>query len=114
MTYLVTDACVKCKHMDCVEVCPKECFHEGENMLVIDLVECIDCGVCVPQCPVDAIIEDFDDDPDGKWLSINKKYSEIWPVISEIGDVPSDAALYADETGKFEKYFSEKAGKGDE
>ena len=114
MTYLVTDACVKCKHMDCVEVCPEDCFHEGENMLVIDPVECIDCGVCVPQCPVDAIIEDFDDDPDGKWLSINKKYSEIWPVISEIGDVPSDAALYADETGKFEKYFSEKAGKGDE
>ena len=56
MTYLVNDNCVKCKHMDCVEVCPVDCFYEGENMLVINPDECIDCGVCLPECPVDAII----------------------------------------------------------
>ena len=56
MTYLVNDNCIKCKHTDCVEVCPVDCFYEGENMLVINPDECIDCGVCVPECPVDAII----------------------------------------------------------
>jgi len=82
-------------------------------MLVINPVECIDCGVCIPECPVDAIAEGYEDDPDGKWQAINKKYSEIWPVVTTIGDVPSDAAKYDGETGKFEKYFSERPGKGD-
>lgn len=113
MPFIVKDACIKCKHMDCVEVCPVDCFHEGENMLVISDV-CIDCGVCIPECPVDAITEGFNDDPDGKWLAINKKYSELWPQITKIGDVPVDAAKYESETGKFEKYFSEAPGKGDE
>jgi len=67
--------------MDCVEVCPVDCFYEGENMLVIHPDECIDCGVCEPECPVDAIVPDTEDDPDGKWLEINSKYAEIWPVI---------------------------------
>ena len=52
MTYVVTEACIKCKYMDCVEVCPVDCFYEGENMLVIKPDECIDCGVCEPECPV--------------------------------------------------------------
>jgi len=56
MTYVVLDACIKCKHTDCVEVCPVDCFYEGENMLVIHPDECIDCGVCEPECPVDAIV----------------------------------------------------------
>ena len=113
VTYIVKDPCIKCKHMDCVLVCPTDCFHEGENMLVINPDECIDCGVCIPECPVDAISEDFNDDPDGKWLAINEKYSKLWPVITTIGDVPHDAAKYESETGKFEKYFSEYPGKGD-
>lgn len=112
MTFIVRDPCVKCKYMDCVSVCPVECFHEGENMLVIDPEECIDCGLCIPECPVDAIIEDFKVDADNKWFAINKKYSEIWPNITSIGDVPADADKYESETGKFEKYFSERPGKG--
>ena len=113
MTYIVKDECIKCKHMDCVEVCPVDCFYEGENMLVIHPDECIDCGVCEPECPVDAIRPDTEDEDDGKWLAINSKYAEIWPNITVIGTVPADAEKYADEKGKFEKYFSEKPGKGD-
>ena len=58
MTYVTTDACIKCKYMDCVEVCPVDCFYEGENMLVINPSECIDCGVCEPECPAEAILPD--------------------------------------------------------
>ena len=58
MTYVVTDACIKCKYLDCVEVCPVDCFYEGENMLVINPSECIDCGVCEPECPAEAILPD--------------------------------------------------------
>jgi len=118
MTYLVTDACVKCKFMDCIEVCPVDSFHEGENFLVInpssDAVNgCIDCGVCIPECPVDAIIPDTEDDPDGKWLEINAKYAELWPIITIKKEPPEDREKYESETGKFEKYFSEKPGTGD-
>eukprot|EP01035_Chromulina_nebulosa_P006172 gene6172-8351_t len=58
MTYVVTDNCIKCKYTDCVEVCPVDCFYEGDNMLVIHPDECIDCGVCEPECPADAIKPD--------------------------------------------------------
>jgi ferredoxin len=58
MTYVVNESCIKCKYMDCVEVCPVDCFYEGENMLVIHPDECIDCGVCEPECPVEAIKPD--------------------------------------------------------
>ena len=60
MTYIVKDECIKCKHTTCVEVCPVDCFYEGENMLVINPNECIDCGVCEPECPVNAIVSDYD------------------------------------------------------
>ena len=80
MTYIVNDKCIKCKLMDCVEVCPVDCFYEGKNMLVIKPDECIDCGVCEPECPVDAIKADTEPGSD-KWLEINKQYSEIWPNI---------------------------------
>ncbi len=73
MTYLVNEKCIKCKYTDCVEVCPVDCFYEGENMLVINPDECIDCGVCEPECPVDAIIPDTDD-KDEKWLEVNQKF----------------------------------------
>ncbi len=112
MTYVVTDACVKCKYTDCVEVCPVDCFHEGENMLVINPDECIDCGVCEPECPVEAIKSDNEEIADlPKWLGINREFSAKWPVI----DVQKPALAEADEfksmTGKFEKYFSPKPGK---
>jgi ferredoxin len=116
MTYLVTDNCIKCKHMDCVEVCPVDCFYEGENFLVINPDECIDCGVCVAECPVDAILPDnaFNDDAEkNKWYDINMKYSLIWPVITEKGDAPSDALEWEDIPNKYEAgHLSELPGEG--
>jgi ferredoxin len=93
MTFLVTESCIKCKYMDCVEVCPVDCFHEGPNMLVIDPEECIDCTLCEPECPVDAIVSD-DEIPEGQeqFLQLNEELSREWPVITEIGTVPEDAA----------------------
>ena len=113
MTWTVNENCIKCKYTDCVEVCPVDCFYEGENMLVINPDECIDCGVCEPECPVEAIVPDTEDDPDGKWLKINSKYAEIWPNITVMGTPPADRDQFAEEKGKFEKYFSEKPGAGD-
>ena len=106
MTYLVNENCIKCKLMDCVEVCPVDCFYEGKNMLVIKPDECIDCGVCEPECPVDAIKADTEPESE-KWVEINKQYSEIWPNISEKKDPPSDHEKYKNEQNKFEKYFKE-------
>ena len=74
MTYIVKDECIKCKLTDCVEVCPVDCFYEGENMLVINPEECIDCGACEPECPVDAIYDE-DEVPDEYEPSIDKNYS---------------------------------------
>ncbi len=106
MTYIVNDKCIKCKLMDCVEVCPVDCFYEGKNMLVIKPDECIDCGVCEPECPVDAISADTEPGSE-KWLEINKEYSEIWPNISEKKDPPPDHEKFKNEQNKFEKYFKE-------
>ena len=82
MTYVVDEKCIKCKHMDCVEVCPVDCFYEGENMLVIHPDECIDCGVCEPECPVEAILSDTEDGIE-KWAKLNREFAEIWPNITE-------------------------------
>tara|TARA_Y100000813_G_C24070655_1_gene308554 strand:- start:91 stop:408 length:318 start_codon:yes stop_codon:yes gene_type:complete len=103
MTYLVNDKCIKCKHTDCVEVCPVDCFYEGDNMLVINPDECIDCGVCVPECPVDAIIEDTED-IDNKWYKLNEEYSNKWSNITKKKDPLPDAEKYKDEENKLEKY----------
>lgn len=108
MTYVVTDACVKCKYTDCVEVCPVDCFYEGENMLVINPDECIDCGVCEPECPVEAIKPESEELVE--WLEVNREYSAQWPNISVKKDALPEADSYKDETGKFEKYFSDKSG----
>ena len=107
MTYLVNDKCIKCKYMDCVDVCPVDCFYEGENMLVIKPSECIDCGVCEPECPVEAIVPEDKDSDDGKWMEINTKYADIWPNISEKKEPPEDREKYNGEENKFEKYFKE-------
>lgn len=118
MTYVVTDNCIKCKHMDCVDVCPVDCFYEGENMLVIHPDECIDCGVCEPECPVDAIVSDLNwHDPAAleEWIDLNRKYSELWPNITEArpADVPEDAEKWNGIPNKLEEHFSDKPGKGD-
>jgi len=111
MTYVVTEACIKCKYMDCVEVCPVDCFYEGENMLVISPSECIDCGVCEPECPAEAILPDTEDGLE-KMLEINTKYSEEWPNITVSRDPPADADDFKGKDGKME-LFSEKPGEGD-
>ena len=81
MTYVVNESCIKCKYMDCVEVCPVDCFYEGENMLVIHPDECIDCGVCEPECPVEAIKPDTEPGLE-KWLELNAEYAKTWPNIT--------------------------------
>ncbi len=112
MTFIVNDACIKCKFTDCVEVCPVDCFYEGENMLVIHPDECIDCGVCEPECPVDAIKPDTEKGVE-KWLEVNRTYAEKWPNITSKKDQLPEADNFRDEKGKFEKYFSDKPGSGD-
>ncbi len=110
MTYVVIDNCIACKYTDCVEVCPVDCFYEGENMLVIHPDECIDCGVCEPECPADAIRPDTEPDME-KWVEFNRKYSEMWPVIISKKDPLPDAEERDGEDGKLEKYFSEAPGR---
>ena len=105
MTYIVNEACIKCKLQDCVEVCPVDCFYEGENMLVIHPDECIDCGVCEPECPLEAILPDTDEGAE-PWVEVNREYAEKWPNITLKGKVPADEAEFRGVEGKFEKYFS--------
>lgn len=106
MTYLVTDNCVQCKHTDCVAVCPVDCFYEGEFTLAINPNECIDCGVCLPECPVDAIQADVDlKEPDRTiWMERNTKYSKIWPNITEKKAPLIDAEFYDGYDNKFEQW----------
>lgn len=96
MTFVVTDECIRCKYTDCVEVCPVDCFHEGPNFLVIDPEECIDCTLCEPECPVEAIhAEDDVPDEQQEFIQLNAELSLVWPVISEIKDPPADADEWA-------------------
>lgn len=112
MTYIVTDVCIRCKYTDCVEVCPVDCFYEGENMLVINPDECIDCGVCEPECPIGAIVPDLDPEAE-KFLSLNRDFSTIWPVLTRKIPAPADAEEFKDIEDKFSKYFSPNPGQGD-
>ncbi len=98
--------------MDCVTVCPVDCFYEGENFLVINPEECIDCGVCQPECPVDAILPEAAVEDVDKWMAINSKYSRLWPNITRKGIAPHDAEQWKDVPNKFENHFSENPGKG--
>ena len=109
MAYVVTESCIRCKFQDCVEVCPVDCFYVGANMLVIHPDECIDCGVCEPECPVEAIVPDTDPSAE-KWMELNREYSAQWPNITRKGEPPADAEQHREETGKFEKYFSAEPG----
>ena len=103
MTYVVTDNCIKCKYTDCVKVCPVDCFHEGENMLVIDPEVCIDCGVCVAECPAEAIFPEAENLAD--WVEFNHKYAKEWSVITEVKPALEGAEKYKGEPNKKEKYF---------
>ena len=112
MTYVVNDNCIKCKYMDCVEVCPVDCFYEGENMLVIHPDECIDCGVCEPECPVEAIKPDTEPGLE-QWLGLNAEYARQWPNITAKKEPPADAKSWEGVSGKFEQHFSSNPGTGD-
>ncbi len=103
MAYVVTEACVKCKFTDCVEVCPVDCFREGPNMLVIDPDECIDCTLCVSECPVNAIYAE-EDVPEGQreFVRLNHDLSRLWKPIVERKDPPPDADEWAKKPAKRE------------
>ena len=115
MTYIVKDECIKCKLTDCVEVCPVDCFYEGENMLVINPDECIDCGVCEPECPIDAIVADTDERIDNKekekWLLLNKKFFAKWPKKTKKKDPMPGHEEFKEKKNKYDDHFSEKPGK---
>jgi len=97
MTHVVTDSCIKCKYTDCVDVCPVDCFKEGPNMLVIDPDECIDCAVCIPECPVNAIYAE-EDLPAGQeqFTALNAELAKEWPLITDKKDAPPDADEWKD------------------
>jgi len=103
MTFVVTENCIKCKYTDCVEVCPVDCFHEGPNFLVIDPDECIDCTLCEPECPINAIFDESDL-PAGQeqFLELNAELSRIWPVITQMKDAPPDADEWKDKPDKLQ------------
>ena len=103
MTYVVTENCIKCKYMDCVEVCPVDCFYAGENMLVIHPDECIDCGVCEPECPANAIVSDSEPGLED-WLKHNREYATIWPNITAKETPPADAKEWDGVAGKFAQF----------
>jgi len=94
MTHLVTESCIKCKHTDCVDVCPVDCFYEGPNFLAINPDECIDCAVCIPECPVNAIQAEDDVADREVWMEINTKFSALWPRITKKKPALPDAAAW--------------------
>ena len=107
MTFVVTEACIRCKYTDCVSVCPVDCFHEGPNFLVIDPEVCIDCSVCVPECPVNAIVADLELQPQQQhYVELNARYAKVWPVIAQAQEPLPDAERWAGVTQKFEQLQS--------
>ena len=101
MTYVVTEACIRCKYTDCVDVCPTDAFREGANFLAIDPDDCIDCTLCVAECPVSAIFAD-DDVPDGQqeYIALNQELAKAWKPIVEKKPAPPDADAWAEVTDK--------------
>lgn len=104
MTFVVTEACIRCKYTDCVSVCPVDCFHEGPNFLVIDPAACIDCAVCVPECPVNAIAAEHDL-PAGQehFIELNARLAARWPVIASAREPLPDAERWAGVPDKLEQ-----------
>jgi ferredoxin len=103
MAFVVTDNCIKCKYTDCVEVCPVDCFKEGPNMLVIDPDECIDCALCEPECPINAIVPE-DDLPEAKQglVALNAELAKLWPTITNSKSALPDADEWKDKEGKLQ------------
>lgn len=108
MTYVVTENCIACKYTDCVDSCPVDCFHEGEVMLVINPDECIDCGVCVPECPADAISPDSAPEV-ARWVTLNRELSQKWPILYNTKEPLSDADEHDGQDRKFDTHFTDKA-----
>ncbi|MFT3760228.1 ferredoxin FdxA [Thauera sp.] len=109
MTFVVTEACVRCKYTDCVAVCPVDCFHEGPNFLVIDPDGCIDCGVCVPECPIGAIFDEAELPPDQlEFVEINARLAAEWPLITEAREPLPEAETWAEVKDK-RQYLEEGA-----
>jgi ferredoxin len=104
MTHVVTENCIKCKHTDCVVVCPVDCFYEGPNFLAINPDECIDCGVCIAECPVDAIVQDDDKSVTNMqfWVDLNSKLAKKWPNITKRKDPLPDAEDWKDKPNKLD------------
>ena len=101
MTYVVTESCIKCKYTDCVEVCPVDCFYEGPEFLVIHPDECIDCGLCEPECPIDAIFADDELPKDQiEFIEINAKLADVYENITEAAEPLPDADSFKDVEGK--------------
>jgi len=112
MTHVVLENSIRCECMDCVEVCPVDCFYESETMLAIHPDECSNCGVCVPECPAEAIVPDSEPfDP--VWLSINRQYASQWPNITQKKAPPADADAMNGAPNKYEEFFSPSPGAGD-
>lgn len=108
MTFVVTQACIKCKYTDCVSVCPVDCFHEGPNFLVINPEGCIDCGVCIPECPASAIYEEGNVPADQlEFIEINARLAQLWPVIDSAKEPLEDADAWVDIKNK--KQYLEEA-----
>ena len=97
MTHIVTESCIRCRYTDCVDVCPVDCFREGPNMLVIDPDECIDCAVCIPECPVEAILAEEDVPADQfQFIELNAELARAWPSITRTKDPLADADEWKD------------------
>lgn len=108
MTFVVTEQCIQCKFTDCVDVCPVDCFHEGPNFLVIDPDVCIDCALCVPECPVDAIFDENDLPPEFvEYIEINAELAKTWPEITATQEPLPDADDWADKPNKREALVTE-------
>lgn len=103
MTHVVTENCIKCKYTDCVDVCPVDCFREGPNFLIIDPDECIDCAVCIPECPANAILAEEDLSPDQlHFIEINAELAKSWPSITRTKKPLPDADEWKDKPNKTE------------
>ena len=111
MTYIIAEPCIGTKDASCVEVCPVDCIYEADDQFYIHPDECIDCGVCEPECPADAIRPDTEPGME-TWVEFNRKYSEAWPVLVTKREPMPDADSRDGEEGKMEKYFSGNPGQG--
>lgn len=103
MTFVVTENCIRCKYTDCVDVCPADCFHEGPNFLVINPETCIDCSLCVQECPADAIFADVDLPADQQhFITLNAELALVWPIISAPNAPLEEADMWIDQGEKLQ------------